>query len=119
MTVGAGLQTLSRAQQTAVRFMQAGAALSAAGIMVDLGTVGSFRAAIMASYPNYAPDDIHRVELVTLGGAVVVGAGYRLVDLDGTGDQVAPALGPRRRHRAVRAQHAGTALDIRAAAHDL
>jgi hypothetical protein len=61
--------TLSRAEQTAVTFMRAGAALSAAGIVVDLATIRSFRAAILASYPNDSSGAIHQLELVTLGGA--------------------------------------------------
>jgi hypothetical protein len=65
--------TPSRAEQTAISFMRAGAALSAVGIVADLATVGRFRAAVLASYPNYSSGAIHRLELVTLGGAVVAG----------------------------------------------
>jgi hypothetical protein len=65
--------TLSRAERTAVSCMHVGAALSAAGIAVDLATIGRVRAAILASYPNYSSGGIHRLELVTLGGVIVVG----------------------------------------------
>ncbi len=61
------------AARTAIRLMYAGAAISALSIVTDLATVGAVRAAVVRSYPHLSSGGIHRVELVTLGGALVAG----------------------------------------------
>jgi hypothetical protein len=59
---------------TAVRFMYAGAALSAIEIIIGLTTIGSLKHAIRSQYPNYTASQIHTAEVAGVAVAVVIGA---------------------------------------------
>lgn len=59
--------------QTAVRFMYAGAALSAIEFIIAFVTIGSYRSAIRKADPNYTASQVHSAEVVIVGTAVVVG----------------------------------------------
>jgi len=58
----------------AVRFMYAGAALSAIEIIIGLTTIGSLKQAIRSQYPNYSASQIHTAEVAGAAVAVVIGA---------------------------------------------
>ena len=58
---------------TAVKFMYAGAALSALGFIISLVTVSSVRTAIRKADPSYTSAQIHTAEIAVVGGAVLVG----------------------------------------------
>jgi len=62
-----------RSVRTAVKLMYGGAALSVLGIIINLTTIGSIRHAILGKYPLYSSGQIHRLELVIVGGSVVTG----------------------------------------------
>jgi hypothetical protein len=57
----------------AVRFMYAGAALSAIEIIIGLLTVGSLRSAIRTQFPAYTTHQIHRAEIAELVVIIVIG----------------------------------------------
>jgi len=57
----------------AVRFMYAGAALSAIEIIIGLTTIGSLRSAIRSAYPNYTDSQVHTAEVAGIAIAVVIG----------------------------------------------
>ena len=57
---------------TAVKFMYAGAALSAVGLIIGLLTVHSVRAAVLKKYPHYTSAQVHSVEVAVVGGVVLV-----------------------------------------------
>lgn len=56
----------------AVRFMYAGAALSAISLVILLVTIGSLRTAIHNAFPNYSPSKVHSAEVATIAIAVVL-----------------------------------------------
>jgi len=58
--------------QTAVKFMYAGAALSAIGLIIGLVTIHSLRAAILKRDPNYSTSQVHGAEVALVGGIVLV-----------------------------------------------
>ena len=58
----------------AVRFMYAGAALSAIEIIIGLTTIGSLKSAIRSQYPHYSASQIHTAEVAGVAVAVVIGA---------------------------------------------
>jgi len=58
----------------AVRFMYAGAALSAIEIIIGLTTIGSLKSAIRSQYPHYTTSQIHTAEVAGVVVAVVIGA---------------------------------------------
>jgi hypothetical protein len=58
----------------AVRFMYAGAALSAIEIIIGLTTLGSLKSAIRSQYPQYSASQIHTAEVAGVVVAVVIGA---------------------------------------------
>ena len=60
--------------QNAVKFMYAGAALSAIEIIIGLTTIGSLRTAIRNANPNYSDSQIHTAEVAGIALAVVIGA---------------------------------------------
>jgi hypothetical protein len=60
--------------RTAVRFMYAGAALSAIEIIIGLTTIGSLKHAIRSQYPNYTASQIHTAEVAGVAVAVIIGA---------------------------------------------
>jgi|ERR1022692_203315 hypothetical protein len=58
---------------TAVKFMYAGAALSAIEIIIGLLTVGSLQSAIRTQFPAYTTQQIHQAEIAELVVIVVIG----------------------------------------------
>ncbi len=59
--------------RTAVKLMYGGAALNVLGIIINLTTISSIRRAILTKYPLFSTGQIHRLELVIVGGSVVAG----------------------------------------------
>jgi hypothetical protein len=57
----------------AVKFMYAGAALSAIEFIIGLTTIGSLRSAIRSAYPNYSDSQIHTAVVAGVVTAVVIG----------------------------------------------
>lgn len=57
----------------AVKFMYAGAALSAVGLIISVVTISSLKSAILKRYPHYSATQIHSVEVVGVAGAVIGG----------------------------------------------
>lgn len=62
-----------RSVETAVKFMYAGAALSAIEIIIGLTTISSLRSAIRTRYPSYSASQIHTAEIAGVTGVVVIG----------------------------------------------
>jgi hypothetical protein len=58
---------------TAVKFMYAGAALSAVGLILSFATAHSLRHAILVKYPHYTSSQLHAAEVVTVAGDVIGG----------------------------------------------
>lgn len=61
------------AVRNAVKFMYAGAVLSAIEMIIGLATVGSIKSAIQKAYPNDTPSQVHSLEVSSIVLAVVVG----------------------------------------------
>src|ERR1700735_272175 len=59
--------------QTAVRFMYAGAALSAIGLILGVATAHSLRHAILVKYPHYTTSQLHAAEVVAVVAVVIGG----------------------------------------------
>ncbi len=59
--------------QTAVKFMYAGAALSAISLIVGLATIGSLKSAIQKADPSYTASQIHAAETVGVATVVIFG----------------------------------------------
>jgi hypothetical protein len=57
----------------AVRFMYAGAAVSALSLVVSLVTIGSLHAALRRAEPTFTASQIHTAEVATVGAAVFFG----------------------------------------------
>jgi hypothetical protein len=57
----------------AVRFMYAGAVVSALSLVVSLVTIGSLRAALRRAEPSFTASQIHTAEVATVGVAVFFG----------------------------------------------
>src|SRR5438046_1463170 len=57
----------------AVRFMYAGAVVSALSLIVSLVTIGSLRAALRRAEPSFTASQIHTAEVATVGAAVFFG----------------------------------------------
>jgi hypothetical protein len=62
-----------RSVRTAVKLMYGGVAANILGIIINLTTISSIRRAILTSYPLYSTGQVHRLELVTVGGSAVIG----------------------------------------------
>ncbi|HVB41398.1 MAG TPA: hypothetical protein VNF47_01670 [Streptosporangiaceae bacterium] len=58
---------------TAVRLMYAGAAVSAAEIIIGLATIGNLRSAIRSQFPHYTASQVHSAQVATLTFAAVAG----------------------------------------------
>ena len=59
--------------RTAVKFMYAGAALSAISLIVGLTTIGSLKSAIKSADPKYTASQIHAAETVGVASIVIIG----------------------------------------------
>ena len=59
--------------QNAVKFMYAGAALSAIELIIGLATIGSIKSAIEQAYPKDTPSQVHSLEVSSIVLAIVVG----------------------------------------------
>ncbi|HTZ93591.1 MAG TPA: hypothetical protein VMB74_14445 [Streptosporangiaceae bacterium] len=59
--------------QTAIKFMYAGAALSAVSLIVGLATIGSLKSAIKSADPSYTASQIHAAEVVGVSTVVIFG----------------------------------------------
>jgi hypothetical protein len=59
--------------QTAVKFMYAGAALSAISLIVGLATVGSLKSAIKSADPKFTASQVHSAEVVGVATVVIFG----------------------------------------------
>jgi hypothetical protein len=57
----------------AVKFMYAGAAVSAIEIIISLTTVGGLKSAIEKAYPKYTPSQVHATEMASITGLVISG----------------------------------------------
>lgn len=59
--------------RNAVKFMYAGAALSAIEMIIGLATIGSIKSAIEKAYPKDTPSQVHSLEVSSIVLAVIVG----------------------------------------------
>jgi hypothetical protein len=59
--------------RTMAKLMYCGAALNLLGIILVVSTISRLRSAIVAKYPLYSSGQIHRLEITSVGGSVVVG----------------------------------------------
>lgn len=57
----------------AVKFMYAGAAVSAIEIVISLTTIGGLKSAIEKAYPKYTPTQVHSVQVASIAGLVISG----------------------------------------------
>jgi hypothetical protein len=57
----------------AVKLMYAGAALSAIGLILQLATISSLKAAIVKRYPNDTPSQVHSIQTAGIVAAVIGG----------------------------------------------
>jgi hypothetical protein len=59
--------------QNAVKFMYAGAALSAISLIVGLVTIGSLKSAIKSADPSFTASQVHAAEVVGVATVVISG----------------------------------------------
>jgi hypothetical protein len=59
--------------RNAVKFIYAGAALSAIEMIIGLATIGSIKSAIEKAYPKDTPSQVHSLEVSSIVLAVIVG----------------------------------------------
>ena len=59
--------------QNAVKFMYAGAALSAIELIIGLATISSIKTAIEKAYPKDTPSQVHSLETSSIVLAIIVG----------------------------------------------
>jgi hypothetical protein len=59
--------------RTAVKFMYAGAVLSAISLIVGLATIGSLKSAIKSADPSYTASQVHAAEVVGVTTVVIFG----------------------------------------------
>jgi hypothetical protein len=59
--------------RTAVKFMYAGAALSAISLIVGLATIGSLKSAIKSADPSFTASQVHSAEVVGVSTVVIFG----------------------------------------------
>lgn len=57
----------------AVKFMYAGAAVSAVEIVISLTTIGGLKSAIEKAYPKYTATQVHSTEVASIAGLVISG----------------------------------------------
>ena len=57
----------------AVKFMYAGAAVSAIEIIISLTTIGGLKSAIEKAYPKYTATQVHSVQVASIAGLVISG----------------------------------------------
>jgi len=57
----------------AVKFMYAGAAVSAIEIVISLTTIGGLKSAIEKAYPKYTGTQVHSTEVASIAGLVISG----------------------------------------------
>jgi len=57
----------------AVRFMYAGAVVSAISLVVELATLGNLKASLHKASPKLTPDQLHNLQTVVVVGSVAIG----------------------------------------------